>query len=360
MPKMYQRNQGGEDRFYADLRDLGGGQVALRRPGSSRATTDKDEAAQLFADRIRELGGAVTTGLGTPLATFVDQFLRDNPKGVTERWLNETRFRLGRAVKFFGVDRSLTTIRPKDVRKWLEQLAHLSKSNQRHHIYALSGLYGYAQEMEVVPLGYNPVSGLHGKPSAVPTRQRTEEFFEIDQAARFLDASRRLDLHYELIGTFLLTGARRSEVFGLLVGDIDLDNKLVRIQPNGHRGLKRVWSERAVPLWPQLEEILTPNVRGLDRLGSELLFPSQTGEVITDLRKPLGIIATEAGMETPRLTKFRHTYATARLQTTDGGSQIALWTVAKEMGHKSVARIEDTYGHASHYRPGGEVVEYRI
>ena len=65
-------------------------------------------------------------------------------------------------------------------------------------------------------------------------------------------------------------------------------------------------------------------------------------------------------MEMPRLTKFRHTYATARLQTTDGGSQISLWTVAKELGHKSVARIEDTYGHASHYRPRGEVVEYRI
>ena len=334
--------------------------MALRRPGSSRATTDKDEAAQLFADRIRELGGAVSTGLGTPLATFVDQFLRDNPKGVTERWLNETRFRLGRAVEFFGVDRSLTTIRPKDVRQWLERLAHLSPSNQRHHLHAVSGLYGYAQEMEVVPLGYNPVSGLHGKPSAVPTRQRTEEFFEIDEAARFLDASRRLDLHYELIGTFLLTGARRSEVFGLLVGDIDLENKLVRIQPNEHRGLKRVWSERAVPLWPQLEDILRPYLAASGAAPAELLFPARSGGMIPDLRVTLGAIAAEAGMERPRLTKFRHTYATARLQTTDGGSQIALWTVAKEMGHKSVARIEDTYGHASHHRPRGEVVEYRI
>ena len=86
----------------------------------------------------------------------------------------------------------------------------------------------------------------------------------------------------------------------------------------------------------------------------------QTGEMITDLRKPLGVIAAEAEMERPRLTKFRHTYATARLQTTDGGKQIALWTVAKELGHKNVSRVEDTYGHPSHYRPRGEVVEYRI
>ena len=153
MPKMYTRNQGGEDRFYADLRDLGGGQVALRRSGSSRATTDKDEAAQLFADRIRELSGAVSTGFGTPLGEFVEQFLDDNPKGVTERWLKETRFRLRRAVEFFGVDRSLTTIRPKDVRQWLTRFLHLSTSNQRHHLHALSGLYGYAQEMEIESTG---------------------------------------------------------------------------------------------------------------------------------------------------------------------------------------------------------------
>ena len=62
----------------------------------------------------------------------------------------------------------------------------------------------------------------------------------------------------------------------------------------------------------------------------------------------------------PRLTKFRHTYATARLQTTDNGKQIAIWTVAKELGHKTVARVEDTYGHPSHYHSRGEVVEYRV
>ena len=235
-----------------------------------------------------------------------------------------------------------------------KKLSHLANGTQRHYLHALSGLYRYAQELGVVPVGYNPVGGLYRKPSIVNKRQRTDEFFEINEAARFLDAARRLDLHHELIATYLLTGGRRNEVFGLLVSDIDFENKLIRIQPNEHRRLKRVWSERAVPLWPQLDEILRPYVDGLARSGDELLFPGQTGEMITDLRKSLGTIAAGAGMEMPRLTKFRHTYATARLQTTDGGSQISLWTVAKEMGHKNVSRVEDTYGHASHYRPRGD------
>ena len=91
-----------------------------------------------------------------------------------------------------------------------------------------------------------------------------------------------------------------------------------------------------------------------------MLFPGLTGGMLTDLRKPLREISTAAKLATPRLTKFRHTYATARLQTTDNAKQISLWTVAKELGHKTVARVEDTYGHPSHYRPRGEVVEYRV
>ncbi len=359
MPKLYQRNQGGKSRYYADLRDIGGGQVALKPPGSSRATFDKEEAAQLMAAKIRELGG-VTVAPGTRLGEFVEEFLAVNPGGVTERWLEEQARRLRRAVEFFGTDRDLKTIRPRDVRQWLAQYAHLSNSNQRHHLHALSSLYRYAQELDLVPLGYNPVAGLYRKPTAVKKTQRTDEFFEIPDAARFLQAAKELDDYHEVMATYLLTGGRKSEVLGLLVGDVDFDAGLIRIRPNEHRGLKRQWSERVVPLWPQLREILEPYVEALDASPDDLLFPGLTGGMIIDLRKPLKEIAKRAGVAVPRLTKFRHTYATARLQTTDGGKEISVWQVAKELGHRSVARVEDTYGHPSHFRPRGEVVEYRV
>ena len=53
-----------------------------------------------------------------------------------------------------------------------------------------------------------------------------KHFFEIDEAAKFLDAARKLDLHHALIATYLLTGGRRNEVLGLLVSDIDFENNL--------------------------------------------------------------------------------------------------------------------------------------
>lgn len=360
MPKLYTRDQGSKTRFYGDLRDIGGGQVALKPEGSSRATTDKAVAVRLLAEKTLALGGGLPAGGSVSLSQFVNKFLADNPGAVTERWLKETRFRLGRAVEFFGTDRGLASIRPRDVRAWLNEYLHLSASNQRHHLHAVSGLYRYAQELDVVPVGYNPVAGLYRKPSVVKKKQRTDDFFEIDVAARFLEAATRLDKSPEIIATFLLTGGRRSEVFGLLVGDIDLENDLVRIQPNQHRGLKRAWSERVMPLWPQLREILEPYLKAHGGDAGDPLFPGKDGKPRDDLRPELRAIAGDQGIAVPKLTKFRHTYATARLQTTDGGKEIALWTVAKELGHKTVSLVEDTYGHASQFRPRGEVVEYRV
>jgi hypothetical protein len=48
-----------------------------------------------------------------------------------------------------------------------------------------------------------------------------------------------------------------------------------------------------------------------------------------------------------RTRPFRVTYATARLQTLDGGAPVSPWTVEKELGHGPRAMPEEVYG-----RPG--------
>ncbi len=361
MPKLYTRNQGGKSRYYGDLRDIGGGQVALKAPAQSRATTSQTEAFKLLAARIEDIENQAPAVREGSLAAFAAEVVQRNPGNVGERWLEDLERRLARAVAFFGTHRDLRSIEPLHVREWLHKdLTNVSASTQRHYLYGLSVLYRYAQEVGAVPVGFNPVSGLYKKPSAAKTRQRTDEFFEIDATAEFLDAAIRLNQYPEVLATFLLTGGRRAEVFGLLVGDVEWETRIVRIQPNRFRGLKRFWSERVVPLWPQLADILEPYLERRGGSSEDLLFPGKSGGRINDLRKPLKVVSDELGIPVPRLTKFRHTYATARLQTTDNDKQISLWTVAKEMGHKTVARIEDTYGHPSHYRPRGEVVEYRL
>ena len=157
---------------------------------------------------------------------------------------------------------------------------------------------------------------------------------------------------YPLLATFLLTGGRRSEVLGLDVDDVSLSLRKVYIRPNKWRRLKTDGSTRTVPLWPQLRTILEAYFADREREGGlgGLLFPAvrEGGKeaMLVDPRKPLAKIAGRAGLNTPVLLhSLRHTYTAQRLQTCDRGCPVAIYTVARELGHRSTAMIEKRYGH---------------
>jgi hypothetical protein len=70
--RLYTRVQGstGVLRYYADLRDLGYGQVALKSPGSGRATDDPDEARILLGELLKDIKAGKASGVppdGEPL-----------------------------------------------------------------------------------------------------------------------------------------------------------------------------------------------------------------------------------------------------------------------------------------------------
>jgi len=279
---------------------------------------------------------------------------------------------LKRAVSEFGGERELSTITTADVRQWVGRLAAegLSGSSQRHVIFTLSNLFRRAQsEGRVVP-GYNPVAALLEKPSA---RREEARWLEVHHGALLLEAARRyrptradlgMPFAYPLIAAFLLTGGRRAEVLGLEMDDVSFDRKTVTFRENQWRRLKTTGSHRVVPLWPQLEQILRPYVFG-DRPPARLLFPSfRTGAetMLTDFRKLLDAVAVRAGWKAGELTPkiFRHTYASARLQTMDHGAPVSIFTVSRELGHGSEALVKRIYGHLGTVRHRAKVVEYRV
>lgn len=144
---------------------------------------------------------------------------------------------------------------------------------------------------------------------------------------------------YPLLATLLLTGGRASEVLGLELGDVNFARETVTFRANERRRLKTRTSHRTIPLWPQLAEILGPHVEERRRSGAQpadLLFESAaTGNMLVDIRSSLDRIAARAGWGAGdvRPKAFRHTYASARLQTLDGGHPVAERTVAGELGH---------------------------
>jgi integrase len=311
--------------------------------------------------------------------------------------MNDLEARLRAAIEFFGAGRDPSTIVPADVRAWGQELARSGQRKPgtvRHYLNALSGLYGRAQEGLHVSPGYNPVSALQEKPTS--STDGEAKFFEIAEAALLLEAARVLDAReegapgssgnrasateglYPIVATFLLTGGRYSEVVGLDVDDVSFDRGLVRFRPNDHRGLKTRTSERVVPLWPQLREILQKWMYDRETpITSGLLFRGGDGGMVVDIRKSLDAMGVLCGMEPGevRTRAFRHTYCSARLQTvqrilapgrdpSDESAweyiEVSKWTVQREMGHGGANLVDRIYGHAQRLPVRSDVVEYRV
>lgn len=384
--RIYWRTRGGVRRAYADFRDLGGKRMALIAPGDSQATSDLVIAEKLTADQLASLQSdkrdAVIRGINrrVTLKEFASEHLvkKAEANKFSDSYLEGCELALTRAEKHFGASRDLNSISVQNVQDWVTTLASQSNGRGgtlkggtlRHHINSLSNMYRRAAAEGCVPLGYNPALALMDKPSS---KAEEAAFLEVFQAALLLESARTFvydrphlangNIH-PLIATYLLTGARESEVLGLEVQDVDFARKLIWFRPNQWRTLKTKKSQRSVPLWPQLEKILRDYLKSR-KLKSVLLFPSAKLlglGMITDFRKALDLVAMRVGWNRGevRSKAFRHTYCTMRLQTLDHGRPVSEFTVGIELGHGGFSLVRKVYGHLGKVRQRLEVVEYRV
>jgi integrase len=379
--------RGGERRAYGDFRDfrdVGGKREPLTAPGEKVATTNADLAAQLLGERLRHLEAKragreplINERDVVRLGAYAEEHLVQKARTgkFVPRWLSSAELYLTRACHHFGSSRPLTQITVQDVQRWVHALQQqpsrrasgtLTGGTVRHHLNTLSNLYRRAITEGLVPPGFNPVAALMDKPAGDPEEAR---WLEVHEAALLLESARLLDpdFAYPLLATFLLTGGRKSEVLGLEVADVSFDRKTMTYRRNtSRRRLKTRPSQRVLPLWPQLEEILKPYAdRRVVERGGRLLFPRfAAGQeaMITDFRKSLDRVATAAGWQAGEITSkmFRHTYCSARLQTLDRGAPVSTYTVSREMGHGSQDMVEQVYSHLGQVRHRSEVVEYRV
>lgn len=389
------RNQGGQLRAYADLRNRGGGRNALIPPGETRGTTDPEIAEHLLVQRMSNLlerrRAKVLLGLDpdADLAGFADHHLSAKAKSgeYSQQWLIISRTYLDRAIAYFtqhqyatetnaapeARPRNLATISVVDVRgfvDWLETQPNgrgcvLGRASRRLHLSVLSGLFRRAISEGRLPIGSNPVSALIDKPRAPKSHT---SWFEVSELALLLESARTLTDHwsatrqkglptfaYEFLATFILTGAREGEIRRLLVTHLDFDSLSIYIP-----GTKTDSSDRIIPMHPQLAEILLPHVQRLGR-SDGLLFTTASGAAIGDWRKILDAIATRAGFPKGQIRTrvFRTSYITHRLACIDQGAPIDPYQVAREVGHSSLAMIMKVYGRVQRRRMRMEELAFR-
>ena len=366
-------------RFYGDFRDyqdVGGKLEALIPEGARprRATTDHTEAMRCVTRRVDELESLRrATGTRPESPQLKDYAVRHfgrkavalRPESVKRDELSLLRF-----LEYFGDDIRLRDINVAGITDYLcwrraqpgsRRGSTVSAATLRRELTALSSLFKRAVSEDLAE--QNPVVRLTDKPRI----ERVEpEWLEVGEAARLIAGGFKLDARPNrrravpfmgpLLATHLYTGGRPGEVFGLEVSDVDFVNRVVHFRPNEWRRLKR-GHHRTVPLWPKLRQILRAYLKESPR--SSLLFPSESGKMLTDIRGSLEHAVESAGIQkhvTPNT--MRHSYAATRIQTLDHGQPVALFTVAREMGHAGIAMIDRHYGHLQNVRHRQETVEY--
>ncbi len=375
---IFWRTQGGERRAYARLPR--GKRMALCPAGSRWATTDAATARVLYAQLLeqeqrRQLRGALNEPEPTSLAQAAADYLvaRAEEGAVSRAWLAGEELRLRRAVEHLGGERELSSVTVADCKGYAGALRRqgLSGGTVRHHLNSVGCLYRLMGEQQRVAPGYNPISLWRRKPTAA---KREARWLEISDAALLLEAARRyqptqpeggrrpVPFIHPLLGMFLLTGGRESEVLGLEVSDVNRDRATVTFRPNRWRRLKTATSHRVVPLFPQLRAILDEYL--VTAPPSKLLFPSyRSGAegVVSDFRKVLDAVAVKAGWQPGEIRSkmFRHTFCAAALQLVDGDEPISVYTVSRWMGHGGTALVNRTYAHLGTVRHRSKVLEYR-
>lgn len=385
-------------RYWADFRDyadVGGKVEALKAKGEPFATDDPDVAAKLASDKVEELEGlrrqSSLLGIrgGAELASYASEHLvHKREEGTSKQHLALLEAYLRVAVESFGAGRDLASISTREVAEWVRVLqrrpsgrgdATLTDATVRKYLNALSDLYSRAVSDGHAML--NPARALYKKPTAA---RKVARYFEPAEVAALLESARAIPsdpVHtgrggggktsagsypwiYPLLATAALTGARKTELFGLEVDDVSFKLGCIFIRPNQWRTLKTRGSERTIPLWPQLEEILRAYLLAREQSGGlgSLLFPTNRGKeegLLDNVDRLMDRIGERAGIAKPRLHAFRHSYTAARIQTLEKGAPVHMWQVARELGHQSSSMIEDRYGHLARVTERSEVVVFK-
>lgn len=231
-------------------------------------------------------------------------------------------------------DRALVSITPATIAEIRDRLATeknsrgkvLSGATINRRITALSAVLTTTVK-EYGWLTKNPIPNV----TRMPDSKGRERFLATDERTSLLRACEAsgCDALAPLVKLALATGARKSELVGLLWANVDLERRVVRFvdTKNG--------DNRTVPLAPTAVQVLTEWKRG--RLPVGPVFPL----TVHDVNKPWRAARDAAGLHDFRFHDLRHSAASYLAM-----SGASLMDIAAILGHKTLAMVK-RYSHLS-------------
>ena len=225
-----------------------------------------------------------------------------------------------------------------------------SRKTLKHYRDTLAVLFKYA-----IQWGWTASSPLDGVNRITKIRNERTRYLSDEERKRLLDACKASDNEhlYPVVVFALSTGARKSEILGLTLDDLDLtrDTAILRDTKNG--------DTRAVPVVHHLRDLLEDQVETVNRFYDELeatadtrwLFPRRDGQEPIDIRKAWENARDAAKINDFRFHDLRH--STASYLAMNGASLVE---IAEILGHRTLQMVR-RYAHLSESHVKGVVKE---
>ena len=242
-----------------------------------------------------------------------------------------------RALLTVAGDREVESYKRDDARAFLAHLQSVGNKTAtiRRRFNTISAILNFAyQELEIDRR--NPFAkmtivgeGLDAAKRGTFTDQELRDGYQ-----QSMNSLTGIPLLFPILGE---TGCRLAEIVGLRVGDVDLDDRVLRIRPNNKRRLKTAGSERSLPLTHTACLALS---MALEYSDDEWMFPRYIKED--------GCYATHASNALAKWTKrrwgltahsLRHTFRD-RLRA----AEVPLEAIDQIGGWSSVSSIGSSYG----------------
>ena len=225
--------------------------------------------------------------------------------------------------------------------------AKRSKQTMKHYRNTLDRVF--QQGVEWRWLGANPLERV---PRITKINNQRIRFLDGNELDRLLQSCRQSHQSYlyPIVVFALSTGARKSEITGLTVRDIDLENGLATFRRTKNAETRRVHISIT------LRQVLVEQIERLDLFygegfkGTRWLFPNADGSGPIDVRAAWEAARERAGIEDFRFHDLRHTAASYLAM--NGATLIEIATV---LGHRTLQMVQ-RYAHISE-RHTAEVVE---
>jgi site-specific recombinase XerD len=218
---------------------------------------------------------------------------------------------------------TVATVKRSDVEGWLADLLTRNKPSAVHvRFRSLRTFFNWCVDEEEIaqsPMRRMPGPAIPEEPVAVLTEDEMRRVLKVCEGKTF-DAMRNKAIVLMLFDT----GMRRAELTGLLVNDVDLELRAVRVMGKGRR-------PRSIPFGTTTAKAVDRYLRQRDRHAkaeSPALWLGERSRTFGDegLKQLMQRLGEDAGVGRLHAHRFRHSFAHAHLA--DGGNEGDLMMLA--------------------------------